>query len=409
MKLKIEEVRKEFPSLKNEWIFMDNAGGSQILKKVIYRISDYLINSNVQLGASYKISEEASAKVAHANKTMGEFINARYTSEVIMGGSTTMLLNQLAASYGKKLKPDDEIIVTDCDHEANIGAWRKLERFGVKIKEWQLNQDDYNLHLDELGKLMSDKTKLVAVTNSSNILGTTNNIKEISKYVHDRDSLICVDGVAYMPHRAIDVQEMDVDFYVFSFYKLYGSHSAMLYGKEEHLVNLPGINHFFIEEDEVPYKFQPGNQNYELSYGAIGIADYISEMAVLHGFENGKSLNQKTKAFFDLVKRHEEKLMKPIIDLLDSKANVKIIGERSFDAEIRVPTISFTVDEMQSDEIVEKVDAHKIGIRYGHFYAKRLIDKLGLAEQNGVVRVSLVHYNTIEEVKKLVDVLDKII
>ena len=143
MKLKVEEIRKEFPSLKNEWIFMDNAGGSQILKKVIYRISDYLINSNVQLGASYKISEEAGAKVAHANKIMGEFINARYTSEVIMGGSTTMLLNQLAASYGKVLKPGDEIIVTDCDHEANIGAWRKLERYGVRIKEWQLNTEDF--------------------------------------------------------------------------------------------------------------------------------------------------------------------------------------------------------------------------------------------------------------------------
>jgi selenocysteine lyase/cysteine desulfurase len=221
--------------------------------------------------------------------------------------------------------------------------------------------------------------------------------------------LICVDGVAYLPHRAIDVRDSEVDFYVFSFYKLYGTHFAMLYGKEDVLKMLPGINHYFIGEDDIPYKFQPGNQNYELSYSAIGIVDYINKMAELHGINTDLSLNQKSKAFFELVKNHEEELMKPIISLLNTKSNVKIYGENSYDGNIRVPTISFVVDETESTKIVEKVDEHKIGIRYGHFYAKRLIDNLGLTKQNGVVRISLVHYNTIDEVNKLVSVLDNII
>jgi cysteine desulfurase family protein (TIGR01976 family) len=340
---------------------------------------------------------------------MGEFINARSKSEIIMGGSTTMLLNQLAASFGKMLKQGDEIIVTDCDHEANIGAWRKLEKFGMVIREWQINEDDFCLHLDDLSKIMNDKTKLVAVTNSSNIIGTTINVKEISDFVHQRGALICVDGVAYVPHRAVDVQEMDIDFYVFSFYKLYGTHSALLYGKHELLEKLPGINHYFIEENDVPYKFQPGNQNYELSYGALGIADYITEMASLHGVPSNLSMNDKSNEFFKLIKDYEEELMKPIMDLLNTKSNIKIIGENSYSGDIRVPTISFVVDGVMSNEIVEQVDKHKIGIRYGHFYAKRLIDKLGLEKQNGVVRISLVHYNTLNEVDKLVAALDEII
>jgi cysteine desulfurase family protein (TIGR01976 family) len=388
---------------------MDNAGGSQILQKVINRMNDYLLNSNVQLGASYKVSELAGKNIDEANRVMGEFINARSKSEIIMGGSTTMLLNQLAASFGKVLKPGDEIVVTDCDHEANIGAWRKLERFGIVIREWQINLDDFRLHLDDLGKIMNDKTKLVAVTNSSNIIGTTIDVKEITGYVHKRGALICVDGVAYVPHRAVDVQKMDIDFYVFSFYKLYGTHSALLYGKQELLEKLPGINHYFIDEEEVPYKFQPGNQNYELSYGALGITDYISEMASLHGISSNLSLNNKSKEFFNLIKVHEEELMNPIMDLLNSKSNIKIIGEDSYSGDVRVPTISFIVDGVMSNEIVEQVDKHKIGIRYGHFYAKRLIDNLGLEKQNGVVRISLVHYNTLDEVNKLVTALDEIL
>jgi cysteine desulfurase family protein (TIGR01976 family) len=409
MELMLDKVRKEFPSLNSDWIFMDNAGGSQILQKVMDRLNDYLLTSNVQLGASYYLSEKAGERVSNANKMMAELINANSADEIIMGSSTTMLLRQLALSMSNILKKGDEIIVTDCDHEANIGAWRNLEVYGIKIKEWKLNQDDFQLHLDDLEKLVTERTKLVALTNCSNILGTINPIKEIASFVHERGSLICVDGVAYVPHRAIDVQDLDVDFYVFSFYKLYGPHCAMLYGKEKHLKSFPSINHYFIEENDVPYKFQPGSQNYELSYSTVGVCDYFAEMAKIHGLNSTENTFNNAKSFFSVVKDHERALSQKLIEFLSTKPNVKIIGENSSDPNLRVPTVSFVIDDVQSNSITEKVDEFKIGIRYGHFYAKRLIDNLGLADRNGVIRVSMVHYNTIDEVDKLISILDKII
>lgn len=405
-KLNIEFVREQFPSLKNDWIFFDNAGGSQIVKHSVDRINEYLLNTNVQLGASYEISAEATERVQIANKKMAEFINAQDESEIIMGGSSTMLLRQLAESLRRTLSPGDEIIVTDCDHEANIGAWRNLAEFGLVIREWRLNTEDYHLHVEDLQSLMTEKTKLVALTNASNILGTINPIREIADIVHKNGSLICVDGVAYAPHRLIDVQESNVDFYVFSLYKVYGPHYSVLYGKQEILESLPGINHFFIPENKIPYKFQPGSQNYELSWGAVGIIDYLEILADKHNIPAG-SFRERAVVVFEMIKQHETDLQQTLFDFLDSKPNVKIIGEDSHDPAIRVPTVSFVVENKNSEELTKQIDRHKIGIRFGDFYARRLIDHLGLEEQNGVVRISMVHYNTVSEVVNLISALDE--
>lgn len=401
-------IRSQFPSLAGEWIFMDNAGGSQALQSVANRVSDYLINSNVQLGASYKISQISTERVHEAPRMVAEFINAKEHSEVVIGPSTTLLIRILALSLGKIFEPGDEIVVTNCDHEANIGAWVELEQKGLVIKQWKINRDSFEMELSDLENLMTNKTKLVAVTHTSNILGTLNPIKQIARLVHSRGSLICVDGVAHAPHRMIDVQDTDVDFYAFSFYKTFGPHMAMLYGKKELLLKIPGFCHFFVGQDNIPYKFQPGSPNYELSYGLLGIKDYINAFAEAHSF-TGHNFRENADFFYNLIADHEEVLTKKLLDYLISKENVKIIGSTSHDKNKRVPTISFTVKDRASDSITPIVDKSKIGIRYGDFYARRLIDDLGLAEQNGVVRVSLVHYNTLDEVEKLINVFELIL
>ncbi|PSN19062.1 cysteine desulfurase-like protein, partial [filamentous cyanobacterium CCP5] len=223
-------VRQQFPSLNSPWIFMDNAGGSQILQPVIDRISEYLLTSNVQLGASYRVSELATARLAMANQQAATLVNAADASEVVMGPSTSMLLRILAHCYGQTLKPGDEVIVTNCDHEANITPWKALTRQGIRVKVWPINPDTLTLELADLEPLMGDRTRLVSLVHASNVLGTIHPVRAIADFVHQRGAHLCVDGVGYAPHRLIDVEAMDVDFYVFSFYKVYGPHHAMLYG-----------------------------------------------------------------------------------------------------------------------------------------------------------------------------------
>ncbi|MEH1950111.1 MAG: cysteine desulfurase-like protein [Nostoc sp.] len=409
MLLNLDKVRQYFPALAGEWTFFDNAGGSQTLKKVVDRISEFLLSSDVQLGASYGVSQLAGERLALATRGMATFINANSDKEVVMGPSTTMMLKVLSMCLGQTFTPGDEVIVTNCDHEANIGAWVALEKQGMKVKVWKVRPDTLELDLADLEPLMSHSTKLVALTHASNVLGTINPIKEIAAFVHDRNAMICVDGVAYAPHRLVDVQDLDVDFYTLSCYKVYGPHHALLYGKEEHLLRLPGLNHYFIDQTDVPYKFQLGNVNFELSYGMLGLCDYLSELAQLHyGNETAPDLRNQMVQAFDLISIHEEHISDRLLNYLNSKPNVRVIGQSKADRKFRVPTISFVVDGINSSTIPIKVDQHYIGIRYGDFYAKRLIEYLGLASQGGIVRVSMVHYNTLEEVNSLIEAFEQI-
>ena len=392
----IDWVREQFPALKNNMVFMDNAGGSQTLKSVMNRITEYLTNYDVQLGATYHTSQVASDKLDESKKAIQNWINTKYRDEVMIGSSTTMLLRILSICISRNWFDGDEVIITNSDHEANMAAWRDLESLGIKVKTWKLNKDTYQLDLNDLDVLMTDKTKLVAVTHTSNILGTINPVKDIAKLVHKNKALICVDGVAFAPHRLIDVQDLDVDFYVFSTYKTFGPHQAVMYGKLSLWSSMEGINHAFIET--VPYKFQPGNVNYELSYSLAAIPQYIAKIG-------GNNLAKG----FEKIADYEQEMASRLLDYLKSNPKITIIGETSADKELRVSTLSFIHSEIDSKQIVEAVDAHDIGIRFGDFYAVELIDDLGLRQYNGVVRVSLVHYNSFDEVDKLIEVLKRIL
>ena len=405
--LDLSFIRSHFPALDGEWTFFDNAGGSQTLKSVAHRIADYLLTSNVQLGASYGVSQLSGARVQEATKAMQTLVNASDPQEIVMGPSTTALIRILSICFGKTLNPGDEVIVSNSDHEANVSPWCDLADQGITVKIWKVRETDLRFHLEDLDALMTERTRLVAVTHTSNVLGTLNPVKEIAEFVHKKGALICVDGVAHAPHRLVDVQDLDVDFYIFSFYKVYGPHYALMYGKKKHLLTMPGLNHYFIHE--TPYKFQPGNVNFEFAYGMLGIWDYIDSVAVHHFPQNDFSQREKAVKVFDLFSQHEEDLARIFIDFLKSKSNVRIIGEATADKSLRVPTISFVVEERDSEEIVLKVDPHFVGIRWGDFYAKKLIDDLDLHSTNGVIRVSMVHYNTKEEVEKLIEVLEEVI
>lgn len=404
----IEYVRKSFPALEKDFIFMDNAGGSQVLGKTVDYISDYLINSNVQLGASYKISALAGEKLNTVTASVGRLINSADIKEVVMGSTSTMLIRILSLSISRNWKAGDEVIVTNSDHEANVSCWTDLEEKGIKIKIWKVDPVIYSLNIQELEKLLTPRTKLVAITHCSNILGTINPIKEIAEIVHNAGALICVDGVAYAPHRKIDVQELNVDFYIFSWYKVYGPHLAVMYGRLNLLTEMKGLNHYFFKPEDVPYKFQPGNFNFELTYGLKAFPEYLVQLYDHHLPHLNASEEEKFRQSFEMIAEYEEILGRKLLSFLNSIPEIKIIGETSADAEKRVPTISFIHEKIKSPDIVSEIDKENIGIRFGDFYAKKLVHDLDLEKHGGVVRVSLVHYNTEEEVEKLIQAFKRI-
>lgn len=400
-------VRSYFPALQNGFTFMDNAGGSQTLKPVVDKISEYLLNYDVQHGASYEVSVKAGEKVNHAIQELATLINARDEKEVVMGPSSTMMFRILSLTLSQDWQPGDEVITTNSEHESNCSPWMDLREKGIVVKIWKVDPETLEFRLEDLEKLLTARTKLVTMVHASNILGTINPVADVAKMVHQAGALFCVDGVALAPHRLIDVQVMDVDFYVFSCYKVYGPHSALMYGKLHLLEALAGINHYFI--DEVPYKIQPGNKNFELTYGMSGLTDYLREVHDHHYPEDSSSPDhEKFQKTFDLFATHEEQLANRLIDYLNSRSDLVVLGEASGDKNKRVATIAFYHKTMNSSDFVIQIDPYRIGIRFGDFYAKKIVEALGLVEKDGVIRVSLVHYNTMDEVETLIQAMETI-
>lgn len=405
--LHMDHVRAEFPALHNGFAYLDNAGGSQVLRRVADRVRDYLLTSSVQLGASYAHSQDAGARVLAARRSVATLIHAAHDDEVVMGPATTALMFQVTQAILPSIQPGDEIIVTNTDHESNIGAWLRLQAAGAVLRFWNVNPHTLELDLSDLQALLSPKVKWVAMTHASNILGTINPVAQVAALAHAVGARLCVDAVAYAPHRLVDVQASDADLYVFSFYKVFGPHFAVLWGRRELLLNLASLNHYFISKDTIPYKLQPGNVNYELSYGCIGISDYLEDMGARLGAVG--TARVKMQAAFDAFEKQEDLLAEQLLTFLRSKQNVRIIGLPDTKSGRRVPTISFMVDGVQSETIVRHTDRFGIGIRFGDFYAKRLIEFLGLQERGGVVRVSIAHYNTSAEIAHLIRHLDEAI
>jgi len=400
--LEIDYVRRQFPALGSGYTYLDNAGGSAVLRPVAERVSDYLLNSAVQLGASYSESAAAGARVIQARESVAQLINARYPEECVMGSSTTALLQILCRAIASSIHRGDEIIVTNCDHEANIGPWIRLcEERGATLKVWAVNPQSMDLTLSDLDALLGPKTRYVTMAHASNILGSINPVTEVARKVHAVGAKLCVDAVAYAPHRLVDVQTSGADYYVFSFYKTFGPHFAVMWGKLEALLELPSLNHFFVGQDAIPYKLQPGNLNYELSFGCIGISDYLIDIGQRLGASG--SSRQIMQSAFDAFEAHEDLLAEILLDFLRQTPGVRIIGKSRVTLGDRVPTISFVVEGVQSEAIVRCIDKHRIGIRFGDFYARRLIEQLGLMQYGGVVRVSIAHYNNVNELNRLVE------
>lgn len=400
-------VQAQFPGLASDWVFFDNAGGAQIAQPALDRMVEFLTHRNVQIGGSYAVSQAAAAALAEGRQAAATLVNAPRPDEIVFGPSTTVLMGNLMQAMRSQFAPGDEVIVTMADHESNIGPWTRLEEFGVIIKVWPLNATTMDLRLEDLAPLMTDRTRLVCVTHVSNILGKVHPVADFARFVHDRGARICVDAVAYAPHRLIDVQAWDVDYYVFSLYKAYGPHGALMYGKYDLLAKLDGLYHYFYGKEKVTAKLEPGNPSYEAAYATDGILCYLTDLARHHG-ATGDDRALLTAAF-DLITAQEDALTDRLLGWLSARNDCRIIGEAVNHASTRVPTIAFKFDGVDSGAIARAMDDHGIAMRFGDFHSRRLVKHLGEAGNGGVLRVSMVHYNTLAQVDRLTEALAQIV
>ena len=408
--LDLDFVKAQFPAFKDplssKWSFFENAGGSYVPHNVIKHLNNFMTSTKVQPYASYETSNIAGQNMDRATTLFAEMINAQ-KDEIIIGSSTTINMYVLSNAIKHLLKIGDEIIVTNQDHEANIGAWRKLGSHGVVIKEWQLNPSNGELEIDQLKSLLSNKTKILAVSHCSNIIGSINDLRTICNLVHQYEAYIIGDGVSYAPHGLPDVKDLDIDFYAFSLYKTYGPHLALLYGKKEILNRLPNQNHEFLN-DEIPYKLNPGGPNHEELTSLIGIFEYFENLHDHHFNKSNISVRDKISKVNELISKHEEYIGNLLLDYLTTRNDIRLIGKNKIQNKNRAPTISFITNKMSSKNASEILVKNGIATRNDNFYAWRCLKALGIDTEDGVVRTSMVHYNTEEDVLKLINALDKV-
>ena len=405
-KLDLEFVRSQFPTfndpISKEWSFFENAGGSYVPQQVIKKLNDFMISTKVQPYAEYPMSKIAGKNMDEATDLFAKMINAN-RKEIIIGGSTSMNLYVLSQALKYSLEPGDEVIVTNQDHEANISPWRRLSEVGAIIKEWKINSKTAELEIEELKNLISDKTKIVAVTHCSNIVGSVNNLKQISDLVHQTNAIVIGDGVSYAPHGFPDVKDLGVDFYTFSLYKTYGPHLGLMYGKEEILKNLPNQNHQFLD-GEYPYTINPGGPNHEELASLSGIYDYMIKLYSHHFKEENLSIREKISNINELINKHEEDIASPILKFIDGRKDLRLIGKHEIKNKNRAPTISFISKNKSSEEISNILVSNKIATRNDNFYAWRCLEALNIDVNDGVVRISITHYNNENDIDKLIEV-----
>jgi selenocysteine lyase/cysteine desulfurase len=315
--LDLDFVRRQFPNLGNGWAYFENAGGSYLPQSVIKRMTDFMTECQVQPEALNPLSALSTERLDTARRLMARMINAE-TDEIVVGPSTTLNVYVLAQALRPLFKPGDEIVVTNQDHEANGGAWRRLAEFGIEVREWRIDPASGELDPADLDALLSERTRLVCFPQVSNIVGTVNPVAEITAKAHAAGAMVCVDAVAYAAHRQMDVKALDVDFYLFSLYKLYGPHIALLYGKRERILEAANQNHFF-HEDNVPAKLNPGGLNYEAVASLSGIVEYF-EAVYQHHFEQPENdLQARLGRVFGLFAEQEQRLSEPFLAYLADK------------------------------------------------------------------------------------------
>jgi cysteine desulfurase family protein (TIGR01976 family) len=404
--LDLQWVRSQFPSLSREVngrpaAFLDGPGGTQVPQRVIDAISSYLRGSNANTCGAYATSRETDLTIAAARSAMADFLGCD-TDEIAFGPNMTTLTFAISRAIGRELKAGDEILLTHLDHDANISPWRALEERGVKIQFADIDEKDCTLDLDDLASKITSRTKIVAVGYASNAVGTINDVKTIIRLAHEAGAMAYIDAVHYAPHGPIDVRELDCDFLACSTYKFFGPHMGVLYGKREHLARLKPYK-LRANTNAVPQRWEWGTLNHECIAGITACVEYLAELGRKSGLVAG-GRREAIQSAYHVIQTHERKLMERMLRGLREIPGLRLYGiSDPARLESRCPTFAVRIDGHTPLELATKLGDEGIFTWDGNYYAINLTERLGVEQSGGFLRIGLVHYNTEEEVDRVLD------
>ncbi len=401
-------VRAQFPSLQlkvngHQPAFLDGPAGTQVPRQVMDAVENYFLTSNANTCGAFATSRSNDSMIALARAAMADFFRCD-KDEVVFGQNMTTITFALARAIGRELKPGDEIVVTRLDHDANVAPWRALEEKSVVVRQTDIRKQDCTLDLDDLRSKITSKTKLVAVGYASNAVGTINPVAEITKLAHDAGAMMFIDAVHYAPHGSIDVRALDCDFLVCSPYKFFGPHMGTLYGKRERLLQFKPYK-VRPAPDSLPDRWETGTQVQELIAGIGAAVDYIAELG--RRCDPGvKDRRGALLAAYRAMRHHETALLSRLIEGLLAIPGLRFFGisdPKRFDE--RCSTVSVRIGNHHPTEIAKFLGDRGIFTWDGNYYALNLTERLGVEATGGLLRIGLVHYNTMEEVDRLLSAL----
>ncbi|RKH49308.1 cysteine desulfurase-like protein [Corallococcus llansteffanensis] len=389
---------EHFPALRSGFSYLDNAAGAQVPSHCIHAISQFLTGGSCNVGQPYAASQVATALKARARAETAEFLHC-LPEEVMLGPSTTALTFQVGRALSRLFKAGDEVVISELEHESNAAPWRALEAQGVKVKTWRAHWPEGRLEPADLRALVTPRTRLVAVTAAANSVGATPDMAAVAEVAHGVGAWVFVDAVHSSPHHLPDVRAWGADFAVFSPYKVFGPHLGCLYVRRELLAGLPADKLWFVPDDS-PQKFEPGTANHEGWAGWLGSLGYLRE--VLGGGEPGR---EGLVRAFQRIEALERPLLETTLERLARHPRVRLHGPKQ--PEGRVATFCFNVTGLPARAVAEHLARQDVGVAAGHYYATLAADALGLMP-DGAVRASLLHYNTQEDVERLMAGLDSL-
>jgi len=408
MTLDLDFVRAQFPAFSQESLkdqaFFENAGGSYTCRQVIDRLTRFYHERKVQPYSAYGASRLGGEEMDEARSRLAAMMGAD-TDEISFGPSTTQNAYVLAQAFGQMLGANDTIIVTNQDHEANTGVWRRLSERGITIREWRMNPETGRLEPSDLINLLDESVKLVCFPHCSNLVADINPVKEICTIIREAGAYSCVDGVSYTPHGFPNIPNLGADIYMFSAYKTYGPHQGILYINRALGEALPNQGHHF--NGDVLYKrFTPAGPDHAQVAACAGMVDYMDALYAHHFVETGAGPMARNDAVHDLMRAQEIDCLQPLLDYLSEKNSVRLLGPTI--AQERAPTVAMVL-QSRGAETAARLAEYGIMCSGGSFYSQRVLEGQNLDVNHGVLRASFVHYTSREDVERLIHALDEVV
>jgi cysteine desulfurase family protein (TIGR01976 family) len=405
--LDLDFVRAQFPAFSEPslegFAHFENAGGSFACRQTIECLDRYYRKTRVQPYYAFAPSRKAGEQMDAARERMAAWLNVG-ADDLHFGPSSSQNTYVVAQALRRFMSPGDEVIVTNQDHEANIGAWSRLQDEGFVVREWKIDPVSAELNPRDLEALLGPRTRMVAFTHCSNIVASINPVRELTDLIHRAGAWAFVDGVSFCPHGLPDVEALGADLYFFSLYKVYGPHLGAMFMRRDLNAALPNQGHFF-NSGNPGKRFTPAGPDHAQIAAVNGVMDYLEAVAERHGL-GGKPIQAQAAGVRDLFRHHESALLQPLLDYLSRHPKVRLIGRHR--AEERAPTVAFTVDGHRSAVLASRLAELKLGVGVGNFYAYRLLKALGIDTEDGALRVSFVHYTRKEEIERLMKALDNL-